>query len=319
MILVEMPLKAVKTPSNVRKAVFPAAGLGTRFLPATKAQPKEMLPIVDKPIIQYGVEEAIHSGIQNIIIVTGRGKSAIEDHFDVSFELEYLLESRGKTELLEVVRSISDLINVSYVRQKEALGLGHAVLRAVELVGDEPFSVVLADDVIEAPTPCLRQLLNIYDEFNAPVLAVMKVPHENISSYGCIAGKIVRHKGSAGRLFRVSDLVEKPKSQDAPSDLAIIGRYVLTPEIFRSLQSIDPGSGGEIQLTDALRHLMSSGRPIYAYEFEGTRYDAGDKLGFLKATVEYALRRDDLGGPFREYLQSMKLVGRNHPNSPPKR
>jgi UTP--glucose-1-phosphate uridylyltransferase len=299
----------VKMPSKVRKAVFPAAGLGTRFLPATKAQPKEMLPIVDKPIIQYGVEEAVQAGIQNIIIVTGRGKSAIEDHFDVSFELEYLLESRGKTQLLEIVRNISAMINVSYVRQKEALGLGHAVLRAVELVGDESFSVVLADDVIEAPTPCLRQLLNIYDDFNAPVLAVMQVPHQSISAYGCIAAEPVRHKGSAGRLFRIIDLVEKPEPKDAPSDLAIIGRYVLTPEIFRSLQSIDPGSGGEIQLTDALRHLMSTGRPIYAYQFEGTRYDAGDKLGFLKATVEYALRRDDLGKQFREYLQNLELAG----------
>ena len=293
-------------PAIVRKAVFPAAGLGTRFLPATKAQPKEMLPIVDKPIIQYGVEEAIHSGLKDIIIVTGRGKTAIEDHFDVSFELEYLLESRGKTKLLEVVRSISDMINVSYVRQKEALGLGHAVLRAMELVGEEPFSVVLADDVIEAETPCLRQLLDIHNFFGAPVLAVMEVPRENISAYGCIDAEPVSHNGCTDRLFRIRDLVEKPKSEDAPSNLAIIGRYVLTPEIFSSLQAINPGSGGEIQLTDALRHLLRS-RPIYAYRFEGTRYDAGDKLGFLKATVEYALRRDDLGGPFREYLKGLKL------------
>jgi UTP--glucose-1-phosphate uridylyltransferase len=292
--------------AKVRKAVFPAAGLGTRFLPATKAQPKEMLPIVDKPIIQYGVEEAIQSGIQNIIIVTGRGKTAIEDHFDVSFELEYLLESRGKTELLEIVRNISNLITVSYVRQKEALGLGHAVLRAMELVGSEPFSVVLADDLIEARTPCLRQLVDIYDFFRAPVLAVMEVPRESISLYGCIDAEPVAHNGCTDRLFRIRDLVEKPKVGDAPSNLAIIGRYVLTPEIFGSLQAIDPGSGGEIQLTDAMRHLLRS-RPIYAYRFEGTRYDAGDKLGFLKATVEYALRRDDLGGPFREYLKSLKL------------
>jgi UTP--glucose-1-phosphate uridylyltransferase len=293
-----MPIKA-------RKAVFPAAGLGTRFLPATKAQPKEMLPIVDKPIIQYGVEEAIHSGIQNIIIVTGRGKTAIEDHFDVSFELEYLLESRHKKDLLSIVRGISDMINVSYIRQKEALGLGHAVLRAHELVGEEPFAVVLADDLIEAETPCLRQLLDVFEFFNAPVLAVMEVPSDKISSYGAIDAEPVSHNGS-DRLYRIRSMVEKPKPSEAPSNLAIIGRYVLTPEIFESLQAIDPGSGGEIQLTDALRHMLRS-RPIYAYRFEGTRYDAGDKLGFLKATVEYALRRDDLGGPFREYLKTLQL------------
>jgi UTP--glucose-1-phosphate uridylyltransferase len=292
--------------AKVRKAVFPAAGLGTRFLPATKAQPKEMLPIVDKPIIQYGVEEAIHSGIQNMIIVTGRGKTAIEDHFDVSFELEYLLESRCKKDLLAIVRSISDMITVSYVRQREALGLGHAVLRAMELVGEEPFSVVLADDVIEAETPCLRQLMDVYDFFKAPVLAVMKVPRDSISAYGAIEAEPIDHMGRTDRVFRIRNLVEKPKPQDAPSDLAIIGRYVLTPDIFESLQSIQPGSGGEIQLTDALRHLLKS-RPLYAYQFEGTRYDAGDKLGFLKATVEFALRRHDLGAQFRQYLKELKL------------
>jgi UTP--glucose-1-phosphate uridylyltransferase len=293
-------------PAKVRKAVFPAAGLGTRFLPATKAQPKEMLPIVDKPIIQYGVEEAMHSGIQNIIIVTGRGKAAIEDHFDVSFELEHLLESRKKKDLLAIVHGISDMIDVSYVRQKEALGLGHAVLRAVELVGGEPFAVVLADDVIDAETPCLRQLLDIYSFFSAPVLAVMEVPKESISAYGCIDAEPVTHNGRSDRVYRIRDLVEKPKPADAPSNLAIIGRYVLTPEIFESLQSIDPGSGGELQLTDALRHLLRS-RPIYALRFDGARYDAGDKLGFLKATVEYALRRHDLGAQFREYLKGLKL------------
>lgn len=265
-----------------------------------------MLPIVDKPIIQYGVEEALHSGIQNIIIVTGRGKSAIEDHFDVSFELEYLLESRGKKDLLAIVHGISDMINVSYVRQKEALGLGHAVLRAGELVGDEPFCVVLADDLIEAETPCLRQLLDIYSFFMAPVLAVMEVPPESISSYGCIDAEPIAHNGSSDRVYRIRDLVEKPKPGEAPSNLAIIGRYVLTPEIFTSLNSIDPGTGGEIQLTDALRHLLRS-RPIYACRFEGIRYDAGDKLGFLKATVEYALHRHDLGGRFREYLKGLNL------------
>jgi UTP--glucose-1-phosphate uridylyltransferase len=292
--------------AKVRKAVFPAAGLGTRFLPATKAQPKEMLPIVDKPIIQYAVEEAVHSGIQNIIIVTGRGKTAIEDHFDVSFELENLLEMRGKKELLAIVRGISDMIDVSYVRQKEALGLGHAVLRASALVGLEPFAVVLADDVIEAETPCLRQLLDVYSFFGAPVLAVMEVPRENISAYGAIDAEPVAHNGTHDRVYRIRNLVEKPKAAEAPSNLAIIGRYVLTPEIFESLQDIDPGSGGELQLTDALKHLLRT-RPIYAYRFEGTRYDAGDKLGFLKATVEFALRRRDLGGPFREYLKGLKL------------
>src|SRR5579863_698816 len=291
---------------KIRKAVFPAAGLGTRFLPATKAQPKEMLALVDKPLIQYGVEEAMQSGVQNIIIVTGRGKTAIEDHFDVSFELEYLLEMRGKKELLGIVRGISDMLNVSYIRQKEALGLGHAVLRARELVGEEPFAVVLADDVIEAETPCLRQLLDVHNFFGAPVLAVMEVPPESISSYGAIDAEPVSHNGTNDRLFRIRNLVEKPKQSEAPSNLAIIGRYVLTPEIFESLQAIDPGSGGEIQLTDALKHLLRS-RPIYAYRFEGTRYDAGDKLGFLKATVEFALRRHDLGGPFREYLKSLQL------------
>lgn len=293
-------------PAKVRKAVFPAAGLGTRFLPATKALPKEMLPVVDKPIIQYGVEEALHSGIQNIIIVTGRGKSAIEDHFDVSFELENLLETRAKKDLLAIVRNISDMINVSYIRQKEALGLGHAVLRALELVGQEPFAVVLADDVIDAETPCLRQLLDVYNFFSAPVVAVMEVPRDSISAYGCIDGEPVTHQNTRDRVFRIRDLVEKPKVSEAPSNLAIIGRYVITPDIFDSLQTINPGSGGEIQLTDALKHLLRS-RPIYAYRFDGTRYDAGDKLGFLKATVEYALRRPDLGGPFREYLKGLKL------------
>jgi UTP--glucose-1-phosphate uridylyltransferase len=292
--------------AKVRKAVFPAAGLGTRFLPATKAQPKEMLPLVDKPIIQYGVEEALHSGIRNIIIVTGRGKTAIEDHFDVSFELENMLESRGKKDLLNIVHQVSDLIDVSYIRQKEALGLGHAVLRAAELVGPEPFAVVLADDVIDAETPCIRQLLDIYEFFSAPVLAVMEVPKEAISAYGCIDAEPVFHNGSRNKVFRIRDLVEKPKASEAPSNLAIIGRYILTPDVFESITSVQPGSGGEIQLTDALRLLLRS-RPIYALKFEGKRYDAGDKLGFLQATVEFALQRHDLGGPFREYLKGLKL------------
>ncbi|HZT30276.1 MAG TPA: UTP--glucose-1-phosphate uridylyltransferase GalU [Bryobacteraceae bacterium] len=293
-------------PMKVRKAVFPAAGLGTRFLPATKAQPKEMLPLVDKPIIQYAVEEAIASDIRNIIIVTGRGKSAIEDHFDVSFELEYLLSSRSKNDLLAIVRNVSDMIDVAYVRQKEALGLGHAVLRARELIGEEPFSVVLADDVIDARVPCLKQLCDIYDFFHSSVVAVMEVPPDKISAYGCIDAEPMVHRGVNDRLFRVRNLVEKPKASEAPSNLAIIGRYVLTPEVFDSLQAIEPGAGMEIQLTDALKHLLRS-RPIYAYKFEGRRHDAGDKLGFLKATVEFALQREDLGGPFREYLKSLKL------------
>jgi UTP--glucose-1-phosphate uridylyltransferase len=285
---------------RVRKAVFPAAGLGTRFLPATKSQPKEMLPLVDKPIIQYGVEEALESGVENIIIVTGRGKSAIEDHFDVSFELENLLQARGKTRELELVRHVSDLIHVSYIRQKEALGLGHAVLVTKELVAEEPFAVVLADDVIVSGAPCLRQLLDVYERVGASVLAVMEVPEENISAYGVIAGE------GEGRLYRVRDMVEKPAPDKAPSRLAIIGRYVLTPGIFAALADTEPGRLGEIQLTDGIRRLLQS-EPVYAYQFEGQRYDAGDKLGFLQATVELGLRRDDLGAAFREYLRGLTL------------
>ncbi len=292
--------------SKVRKAVFPAAGLGTRFLPATKASPKEMLPLVDKPIIQYGVEEALHSGIQNMIIVTGRGKSAIEDHFDVSFELEHVLESKGKKEMLSAVRAISDMIDVSYVRQKEALGLGHAVLRAKELVGNEPFAVVLADDVIDSDVPCIRQLIDIYEFYGASVVALMEVPRDQISNYGVVDAEPVPHNGTKDRLFRIRNLVEKPKAEDAPSNLAIIGRYVLTPEIFTSLEETPPGAIGEIQLTDGLRHLLRT-RPIYGFRFDGQRYDAGDKLGFLKATVEFALKRGDLGGPFRQYLKGLSL------------
>ena len=292
--------------AKVRKAIFPAAGLGTRFLPATKAQPKEMLPLVDKPLIQYGVEEAIHSGVQNIIIVTGRGKSAIEDHFDVSFELEHLLETRNKKDLLATVRAVSDMINISYVRQKEALGLGHAVLRARELVGNEPFAVILSDDVIDAEVPALRQLLDVYEFYGAPVLALMEVPRESISAYGVVDAEPVGHIGGRDRMYRIRNLVEKPKAEDAPSNLAIIGRYVLTPDVFHSLENIEPGSGGEVQLTDGLKHALRN-RPIYGYRFEGTRYDAGDKLGFLKATVEFALKRHDLGEQFRAYLKSLPL------------
>ncbi len=289
---------------KVRKAVFPAAGLGTRFLPATKAQPKEMLPLVDKPLIQYGVEEAIHSGIQNIIVVTGRGKSSIEDHFDVSFELEQLLESKGKSELLSMVRAISDMIDISYVRQKEALGLGHAVHRAKELVGNEPFAAILSDDVISSETPCVRQLLDVYEYYGASVLALMEVPKEQISAYGVVDAEQVGDNGVGNRLFRIRNMVEKPRPADAPSNLAIIGRYILTPEIFHCVESIEPGSGGEIQLTDALKYMLRN-RPIYGLKFEGTRYDAGDKLGFLKATVEFALSRHDLGESFRAYLKNL--------------
>ena len=290
--------------AKVRKAVFPAAGLGTRFLPATKAQPKEMLPLVDKPLIQYGVEEAMHSGIQNIIIVTGRGKSSIEDHFDVSFELEHLLESKQKGDMLSMVRGISDMIDVSYVRQKEALGLGHAVLRAKELVGSEPFSVVLSDDIIASETPCIRQLLDVYEYYGASVLALMEVPSDQISAYGVVDAEMVSDNGRENRLYRIRNMVEKPRPADAPSNLAIIGRYILTPEIFQCIESIEPGSGGEIQLTDALKYMLRN-RPIYGLKFEGKRYDAGDKLGFLKATVEFALNRHDLGQPFRDYLKTL--------------
>lgn len=292
---------------KVRKAVFPAAGLGTRFLPATKAMPKEMLPLVDKPLIQYGIEEAIHSGIHRAVIVTGRGKQAIEDHFDVSFELEHLLEQQNKKELLNAVRSVSELMDVAYVRQKEALGLGHAVLRAKDLVGPEPFAVVLSDDVIEAEVPCLRQLMDVYEFYGASVLALMEVPDEKTSSYGVVDAEPVEHNiGRGGRLYRIRHLVEKPKPEEAPSNLAIVGRYILTPEIFEAIEQIEPGRGGEIQLTDALKHLLRT-RPIYGVKFEGTRYDAGDKLGFLKATVEFALMRHDLGQAFREYLKTLKL------------
>ena len=290
---------------KVRKAVFPAAGLGTRFLPATKAQPKEMLPLIDKPIIQYGVEEAMASGCDQIIMVTGRGKSAIEDHFDTSYELEKMLEERGKTDLLKIVQQISDMIHIAYVRQKEALGLGHAVLMGAELVGDEPFAVILPDDVIDSRVPCLKQMIEVYNETGCSVLATQVVEGPAISAYGVLDAKRVAGKYD-GRLFEVRDLVEKPKLEEAPSNLAIIGRYILTPAIFDMLSSIQPGSGGELQLTDGLRALLRKEK-IYGFTFEGKRHDAGDKLGFLKATVEFALKRDDLGKDFREYLNTLKL------------
>jgi UTP--glucose-1-phosphate uridylyltransferase len=290
---------------KVRKAVFPAAGLGTRFLPATKAQPKEMLPLVDKPIIQYGVEEAVASGCDQIIIVTGRGKSAIEDHFDVSYELEKMLEERKKTDLLKIVRSISDMIHMAYVRQKEALGLGHAVLMSRELVGNEPFAVLLADDVIDADEPCLKQMMRVFDETQCSVIATQVVEGAAISAYGVLKVKPADGR-FGGRLFEIEDMVEKPKPADAPSNIAVIGRYILTPTVFEMLAKTQTGVGGELQLTDGLRALLKKEK-MYGYVFEGRRHDTGDKLGFLKATVEFALKRDDLGGPFREYLQSLKL------------
>ena len=291
---------------KVRKAVFPAAGLGTRFLPATKAQPKEMLPLVDKPIIQYAVEEALASGIETIIIVTGRGKSAIEDHFDVSYELEKILEERGRHDLLAIVRQVSDLIHVSYVRQKAALGLGHAILMAREMVGEEPFAVLLGDDIIDSQVPCLRQMLDVYEHAPGSIVAIQEVPRELISHYGVISGSPIAYNGRNDQLFQVSDLVEKPRAEAAPSNLAIIGRYILEPEIFASLESTKPGAGGEIQLTDGLRALLRQ-RPVHAWRFEGKRYDAGDKLGFLTATVEFALKSPDLGEAFRQYLKSLQL------------
>ncbi len=290
---------------KVRKAVFPAAGLGTRFLPATKAQPKEMLPLVDKPIIQYGVEEALAAGCDQIIIVTGRGKSAIEDHFDVSYELEKMLEEKGKTELVTVVRQISDMIHVAYVRQKEAMGLGHAVLMARELVGNEPFAVLLADDVIDAPKPCLKQMMDVFDKTQASVIATQVVEGPGISAYGVLD---VKDPGSrfGDRVFEVKNMVEKPRMEEAPSKLAVIGRYILTPRIFEMLERTPLGAAGELQLTDGMRLLLQQEK-IYGFQFEGKRHDTGDKLGFLKATVEFALKRSDLGNDFREYLKSLKI------------
>lgn len=290
---------------RVRKAVFPAAGLGTRFLPATKAQPKEMLPLVDTPIIQYGVEEALAAGCDQIIIITGRGKQAIEDHFDVSYELEKMLEERGKTDLLHIVRHISDMIHVAYVRQKEALGLGHAVLMARELVGNEPFAVLLADDVIDAQTPCLKQMMDVFDQTQCSVLAAQMIEGAAISAYGVLKVKPADSR-FGGRLYEIEDMVEKPKPADAPSNIAVIGRYILTPTVFDTLSKIKAGVGGELQLTDGLRALLKREK-VYGYVFEGTRHDTGDKLGFLKATVEFALKRPDLGEPLRQYLKSLKL------------
>jgi UTP--glucose-1-phosphate uridylyltransferase len=288
-------------PPRIRVAVFPAAGLGTRFLPATKAQPKEMLPLVDRPLVQYVVEEARAAGIERIVIVTGRGKNAIEDHFDTSFELEHMLEERGKSELLGLVREISDMIPISYVRQKIALGLGHAVLQARELVGPEAFAVMLGDDIVDAEEPCIGQMMKLYARRGNPVIALQEVPRAETRQYGIVAGDRLE-----GRVVRITDMIEKPLPEKAPSNLAIIGRYLLPSEIFDILEETRSDVGGEIQLTSALRTLLSR-RPIDGYLFEGKRYDAGDKLGFLKATVEFALKREDLGGEFLEYLRGLKL------------
>ena len=284
----------------IRKVVFPAAGLGTRFLPATKAQPKEMLVLVDKPVIQYGVEEAVQSGVSNIVIVTGRGKNAIEDHFDVAVELESFLEQRGKTEQLEEVRRITRQIKVAYVRQGEPLGLGHAVLTTSPLIGNEPFAVILGDDVIDATPPALRQMIDVYERLDGPVLAVERVPREQVSSYGVVA---IDESADLGRgVHRITDLVEKPRLEEAPSNLAIIGRYILTPDIFAELEKISADRTGEIQLTNGLRELLKK-RPIYACEIDGVRHDTGNKLGFLKALVYFALKRPELAAPFRKYLE----------------
>jgi UTP--glucose-1-phosphate uridylyltransferase len=287
--------------NKIRKAVFPAAGLGTRFLPATKASPKEMLPLVDKPLIQYAVEEAVASGIESILIITGRDKTAIENHFDISFELEQLLQSKGKTELFDQVRAISEIARISYTRQREALGLGHAIYQAKDFAGDDAFAALLADDVIDAETPGLKQMIDVFEKYDAPVIATMQVAGEAISRFGVIDAEEIEPN-----VFKIRDMVEKPSFADAPSDLAIIGRYIFTPDIFEAIEKTEPGAGGEIQITDAMRLLLKQ-RPFYAVKLEGTRHDAGDKLGFLIATVEFALKRDDLGHEFKEYLKGLSL------------
>jgi UTP--glucose-1-phosphate uridylyltransferase len=291
---------------RVRKAVFPAAGWGTRFLPATKAQPKEMLPLVDKPIIQYGVEEAVAAGIEQIIIVTSTHKGAIEDHFDLNFELERVLEEKGEIEKLRQVRAISDLAQLAYVRQKEQLGLGHAILMAKDLIGHEPFAVLLPDDIVVADRPCIGQLIHAYEQTHSSVVAVAEVPAAEVSRYGIVAAEVDESHPDGGRLRRMTAIVEKPKPADAPSTLAVIGRYVLTPKIFDKLEQTQRGAGGEIQLTDAIEALMDE-QSVYTYEFEGVRYDAGTTLGWLQATVEMALQRPDLATEFRNHLRTIDL------------
>ncbi|MBK8150135.1 MAG: UTP--glucose-1-phosphate uridylyltransferase GalU [Acidobacteria bacterium] len=288
--------------NKVRKAVFPAAGLGTRFLPATKASPKEMLPLVDKPLIQYAIEEAVASGIESVLIVTGREKGSIENHFDISYELETLLQEKGKTEFFAEVRAISEICRISYTRQKQALGLGHAIYQAKDFSENEPFAVLLADDVIDAEKPALKQMMDVFEKYNAPVIATMQVPGEAISRFGVIDAEEV-----APNIFKINDMVEKPKFEDAPSDLAIIGRYILTPDVFDAIERTEKGAGGEIQITDAMRLMLREGKPFYAVKLEGTRHDAGDKLGFLIATVQFALKRTDLGDDFRKFLKTLEL------------
>jgi UTP--glucose-1-phosphate uridylyltransferase len=287
---------------KVRKAIIPAAGLGTRFLPATKAQPKEMLPIVDKPTIQYIIEEAVASGIEDIIIVTGRGKRAIEDHFDKSYELEETLAKKGKYEQLEEVQGISKLANIHYIRQKEPLGLGHAISCASRFIGDEPFAVLLGDDIVHSPEkPCLKQLVDVYERYNSSVIGVQEVPEQDVSKYGVIS---INQNGIEDGVYHINDLVEKPKREDAPSNYAIMGRYVLRPEIFEILENQKPGAGGEIQLTDAIKTLNQM-QMVVGYEFDGVRHDVGDKFGFVKATVEFALEREDLKPQVMEYLRDI--------------
>lgn len=284
---------------KIKKAVIPAAGLGTRFLPATKAQPKEMLPIVDKPTIQYVIEEAVEAGIEDILIITGRGKKAIEDHFDRNIELEMVLGEKGKHEELQAIKQISELANIYYIRQKEALGLGHAVLRARRFVGDEPFAVLLGDDVVHARVPVIGQMADIYERKGHTVLGVQRVGYDHIHKYGA-----VDHEGEDGQVVRVKELVEKPSRAEAKSDLAVLGRYIIDPEIFQIIESTAPGSGGEIQLTDALNTLAGK-QPVWAYTFEGRRYDVGDRIGFLEATIEYALRREDLAPGLKAFLANL--------------
>lgn len=292
-----------KTSQKIRKAVFPAAGMGTRFLPATKALPKEMLCLVDKPLIQYGIEEAVAAGCTEIIIVTSRGKSIMEDHFDRSPELEASLEAKNKTALLEIARSVSKLAKITYTRQSEPLGLGHAVLQAKEIVGNEPFAVLLPDDIVDASTPCMKQMVEAFNETQCSILGSEVVEGVAISAYGCLD---CTPDAKNPRLLAVKNMVEKPKPEEAPSQNAIIGRYILTPRIFEMIEGITPGAGGELQLTDAIKALLQYEK-VYGFSYEGKRHDAGDKLGFLKATVEFALKREDLGPPFREWLKSLSV------------
>ena len=287
---------------KIRKAVFPAAGLGTRFLPATKASPKEMLALVDKPLIQYVVEEAVDSGIESMIIITGRNKTAIEDHFDISYELEETLKERGKTAVFDQVRAVADLAKVSYTRQKQPLGLAHAIYQAKDFVENEPFAVLLPDDIMDAEVPALKQLIDVYERYEAPIFATMEINDESISRFGVIAGEEVEPG-----VYKISEIVEKPKYKDAPSNLAVVGRYIFTPELFGAIERIEPGAGGELQVADAVQILLKENKPFYAVKMNGIRHDAGDKLGFLIATVEFALKRPDLAPEFVEYLKTLKL------------